>query len=44
MKKRAEHKTKIVVTVGPSSNKEEILRNLFFEGVDVFRLNFSHGT
>lgn len=32
------------MTVGPSSNKEEILRNLFFEGVDVFRLNFSHGT
>jgi pyruvate kinase len=44
MLKKAEHKTKIVVTIGPASNKEETLRNLFFEGVDIFRLNFSHGT
>ena len=44
MLKKAEHKTKIIVTIGPASNKEETLRNLFFEGVDIFRLNFSHGT
>lgn len=38
------NKTKIVATVGPSSNSKEMLRALIFEGVDVFRLNFSHGT
>lgn len=37
-------KTKIVATVGPQSSSEEILRALFLEGVDVFRINFSHGT
>ncbi|WP_454918229.1 pyruvate kinase [Xanthobacter sediminis] len=36
--------TKIVATVGPSSNSEERLEALFRAGVDVFRLNFSHGT
>lgn len=38
------NKTKIVATVGPSSNSKEMLRALIHEGVDVFRLNFSHGT
>ena len=38
------NKTKIVATVGPASNSKEMLRNLIQEGVDVFRLNFSHGT
>ncbi|MCI0750859.1 MAG: pyruvate kinase, partial [Flammeovirgaceae bacterium] len=38
------NKTKIVATVGPSSNTKEMLRALAKEGVDVFRLNFSHGT
>ena len=37
-------KTKIIATVGPSSNSKEILKELIKEGVDVFRLNFSHGT
>ena len=38
------NKTKIVATVGPASNSKETLRALINEGVDVFRLNFSHGS
>ena len=37
-------KTKIVATVGPSCNTREKLGELIDAGVDVFRLNFSHGT
>lgn len=37
------NRTKIVATVGPASNSKEILRALVKEGVDIFRLNFSHG-
>ena len=35
---------KIVATLGPSSSTKETIRALFMAGVDVFRLNFSHGT
>ena len=36
--------TKIVATVGPACSSEEMLRKLIEAGVDIFRLNFSHGT
>ncbi len=35
-------RTRIVETLGPSSSSKEILRKMIDEGVDVFRLNFSH--
>lgn len=37
-------KTKIVCTIGPSSQNEEILKELILNGLNVARLNFSHGT
>lgn len=37
-------KTKILATVGPSSNNYRTLLDLVKAGVDAFRLNFSHGT
>ncbi|MDA1274404.1 MAG: pyruvate kinase [Verrucomicrobia bacterium] len=35
--------TKIVATLGPSSNAPEVIQQLIAEGVRVFRINFSHG-
>jgi pyruvate kinase len=40
MKPRA---TKIVATIGPASNTPEVLEKMIAAGVDVVRLNFSHG-
>ncbi len=37
-------KTKIICTIGPSSQKPEIIKELIAEGMDVARLNFSHGS
>lgn len=39
-----QRKTKIVATVGPASESKEMLTNFAKAGVNIFRLNFSHGT
>ena len=36
-------KTKIVITLGPSTSSSEMIKTLITKGVNVFRLNFSHG-
>ena len=36
--------TKVVATIGPASSSKEVLELMIHEGVDVCRLNFSHGT
>src|SRR6516225_7962249 len=38
-----DHKTKIVATIGPASNSPEMLERLIRGGVNIARLNFSHG-
>ncbi len=48
MDQRVPHKRarqiKVVATLGPTTSSLETIRRLFVAGVDVFRLNFSHGT
>src|SRR5688572_447948 len=40
---RTYNRTKIIATTGPSCNTYEILLEMVYTGVDVFRFNFSHG-
>ncbi|MFI3219652.1 MAG: pyruvate kinase, partial [Methylococcales bacterium] len=37
-------RTKILATLGPATDKEGVLEGLFAAGVDVVRMNFSHGS
>ena len=37
-------KTKIIATLGPASASDAVIERLILAGVDVFRLNFSHGS
>ena len=41
---RPKKRTKIVATLGPASSNEEALRQMILAGLDVVRINFSHGT
>src|SRR4051812_4582260 len=39
-----ERRSKIVCTIGPASDSPEALEKLIYAGMDVARLNFSHGS
>jgi pyruvate kinase len=41
---QSQRRAKIVATLGPASNTEPVFREMLRAGVDVVRLNFSHGT
>lgn len=41
-RKNIRKKTKIVATLGPSTNNKEIIREMVLQGTNVFRVNFSH--
>ena len=37
-------RTKIICTMGPNTNHEDMMRKLMQAGMDIARFNFSHGT
>ena len=37
-------KTKIICTLGPATDRDDVLENLIVSGMNVARLNFSHGS
>ena len=37
------HKTKIVCTIGPASDSPKVMRQLLLAGMNIARINFSHG-
>ena len=39
-----DRKTKIIATLGPASSSLDMIRSLVIEGMNVARINFSHGT
>jgi len=41
--KKVQSKTKVIATLGPASSSKEVLEELITAGVDVCRINFSHG-
>ncbi|MFN2465196.1 MAG: pyruvate kinase [Candidatus Dormibacteria bacterium] len=43
-RRQSGRRTRIVATLGPASNREPVLSRVLAAGVDVVRLNFSHGT
>lgn len=38
------HRTKIVATLGPATSSDQVIKRLILTGMDVARLNFSHGS
>ncbi len=44
IKKETYNRTKIVITLGPATDSEEVLYHAIRKGADIFRLNFSHGS
>lgn len=38
------HRTKVVATIGPASNSPDVIRQMILAGMNVARLNFSHGS
>lgn len=43
LERERKKKTRIVCTIGPASNNEKMMRKLILAGMNVMRLNFSHG-
>ncbi len=41
---RRNRNTKITATLGPASSSDAVIEQLYLSGVDIFRLNFSHGS